>query len=276
MPRIGLIAGNGRFPLIFARTARAEGIDVVAVAHEGETLPELSGAVDDVTWIKVGEVGRIIDTFQRAQIDRAVFVGGIRKAALLEHFAPDERAMRILARLQTLGDDTLLRGLADELEREGIRIIESTVFLSSIMTTPGPLTTAVPDAEQWKDIRYGVEVAKAVGRWDIGQTVVIKSRMVLAVEAIEGTDAAIRRAGRPGAVVVKVSKPQQDLRFDVPAIGLETVRICAGAGVAVLALEAGKTLLLDKDELLQQANTSGLSIVGVDADAAAPSTPENR
>ena len=267
MRRVGLIAGNGRFPLIFAHTARAEGVVVVAVAHEGETLPALAGVVDHVTWIKVGELGRMIQTFQDAGIDRAVMAGGIRKAALLEHFAPDDRGMQFLARLGSLGDDTLLRGLAGELEEEGIHIVDSTLFLSSLLSPVGALTKQAPDDAQWTDIRHGFAVAKAIGRWDIGQSVVVKSGIVLAVEAIEGTDATIQRGGRPGAVVVKVSKPQQDLRFDVPAVGLETVRVCTAAGVAVLALEAGKTLLLDKEELLHQADTDGLRIVGVELGA---------
>lgn len=268
MQRVGLIAGNGRFPLIFARTARAAGIEVVAVAHEGETLPELNDIVDAVTWVKVGELGRIISAFHRSGIDRAVMAGGIRKVAALEHFAPDDRALRFLARLGGLGDDTVLRGVAEELESEGIRIVESTLFLSALLTPAGPLTTQVPDAAQWNDIRLGFAVAKAVGRWDIGQSIVIKSGIVLAVEAIEGTDATIRRGGRAGAVVVKVSKPQQDLRFDVPAVGPETVRVCAEVRAAVLALEAGTTLLLDKEELLQHADRVGLSIVGVGVDPA--------
>jgi UDP-2,3-diacylglucosamine hydrolase len=268
MQRVGLIAGNGRFPIIFARTARAEGVEVVAVAHEGETLPELREVVDKITWVKVGELGRIIHTFQEAGIDRAVMAGGIRKAALLDHFAPDERGQQFLARLGSWGDDTLLRGLAAELESEGIRVVASTVFLSSILSPSGPLTARTPDDGQWRDIRHGIAVAKAIGRWDIGQSVVVKSGMVLAVEAIEGTDATIQRGGCPGAVVVKVSKPDQDLRFDVPAVGPETVRTCAAAGVAVLALEAGKTLLLEKEDVLQQAAAAGLSIVGVDANVA--------
>jgi DUF1009 family protein len=268
MQRVGLIAGNGRFPLIFARTARAEGVEVIAVAHTGETLPELAGLVDAITWIKVGELGRMIDTFRAAHIDRAVMAGGIRKVALLEHFAPDARGMQFLARLGHLGDDTLLRGVAGELEGDGIRVVESTLFLSTLLSPAGPLTTQVPNEAQWADIRHGCAVAKAIGRWDIGQSVVIKSSIVLAVEAIEGTDATIQRGGCSGAVVVKVSKPQQDLRFDVPAIGPETVRVCAAAGVAVLALEAGKTLLLDKDELLSLADAHGLSIVGIATDGA--------
>lgn len=263
MPRIGLIAGNGRFPLIFARTARAEGLGVIAVAHEGETPTELSDLVDGITWIKVGQLGRIIETFQQAGVRRAVMAGGIRKAALLEHFAPDARGQRFLARLGSFGDDALLRGVAGELESEGIEVVPSTLFLSSLLASEGTLTQHAPNDAQWNDIRHGMAVAKAIGRWEIGQTVVIQSGMVLAVEAIEGTDATIQRGGRPGAVVVKVSKPQQDLRFDVPAAGLETVRMCATTGVSVLALEAGKTLLLDKDEVLHLANASRLSIVGV-------------
>jgi hypothetical protein len=267
MQRVGLIAGNGRFPLIFARTARAEGVEVVAVAHEGETLPELNTAVDTITWIKVGELGRVIHAFRASGIERAVMAGGIRKLALLDHFAPDERALAFLNRVGSFGDDALLRGVADELESEGIRVVESTLFLSTLLTPVGPLTTRLPDDAQWKDIRLGMDVAKAIGRFDIGQSVVIKSGMVLAVEAIEGTDATIQRAGRPDAVVVKVSKPHQDLRFDVPAVGPDTVRACTAAKVAVLALEAGKTLLLDKDELLQLANDAGLSVIGVGTQA---------
>lgn len=266
MPRVGLIAGNGRFPLIFARTARAEGVEVVAVAHEGETVPELGGVVDAITWVKVGELERLIGAFQQAGITRAVMAGGIRKIELLEHFAPDARAVRFLAGLTSFGDDTLLRGIAAELEGEGIAIVASTLFLSSLMTPAGPLTSRVPDTAQWNDVHHGIAVAKAIGRWDIGQSVVVKSGMVLAVEAIEGTDLTIQRGGRPGAVVVKVSKPQQDLRFDVPAVGPETVRVCVEAGIAVLALEAGKTLLLDKAELLERAEHDGLCIVGVEVE----------
>ncbi len=264
MPRVGLIAGNGHFPLIFARSARAQGIEVVAVAHDGETVPELAQVVDAITWVKVGELERIIRSFQRWGVTQAVMAGGIRKAALLEHFAPDERALRFLSRLAHFGDDALLRGVAAELESEGIHIVASTMFLAALLTPPGTLSQHAPNEGQWRDIRHGIEVAQAIGRWDIGQSVVIKSGIVLAVEAIEGTDATVRRGGCPGAVVVKVSKPQQDLRFDVPAVGPETVRVCSDAGVAVLALEVGKTLLLEKEQLLRDADRSGLSIVGVE------------
>jgi hypothetical protein len=267
MQRVGLIAGNGRFPLLFARSARAQGIEVIAVAHDGETLPELAEFVSAITWVKVGELERVIRAFQHAGVKQAVMAGGIRKAALLEHLAPDQRALGFLARLAHFGDDALLRGVAAELEGEGIEIVPSTLFLTALLAPAGTLTRQEPSEAQWRDIRHGIEVAQGVGRWDIGQSVVIKSAIVLAVEAIEGTDATIARGGRAGAVVVKVSKPQQDLRFDVPAVGPETVRVCAAAGVAVLAVEAGRTLLLEKQELLREADAAGLSVVGVETGA---------
>lgn len=269
MERVGLIAGNGRFPLAFARGAREAGVEVVAVAHIGETEPELLDAVASLTWIKVGELGRIIDTFKAHGLRQAVMAGGIRKATLFENFAPDERAIAFLSRLPHLGDDTLLRGIAAELESEGIAVVESTLFIPALMAGEGAMTAKQPSEAQWEDIRHGLRVAHGVGRWDVGQSVVVKGRMVLAVEAIEGTDAAMRRGGALGkgdVVVVKTSKPGQDLRFDVPAVGLETVAVCAEAGVAVLALEAGRTLMLDKAELLAEADARGIAIVGVRAE----------
>ncbi len=269
MERVGLIAGNGRFPVLFARTARAEGVSVIAVAHEGETEPDLAAHTDALTWIKVGQLDAIINAFKAHGVRRAVMAGGIRKAAFMEHFAPDERGARCLSRLTAWSDDALLRGVAAELESEGIEVVESTLFLASILTPVGALTARAPDETQWRDVRFGLSVAKGIGRYDIGQTVVVKAGMVLAVEALEGTDAALQRGGALGggaAVAVKVSKPGQDLRFDVPAVGPQTVAVCAAAGIAVLALEAGKTLLLEREALLAGADAAGLSVVGVAAD----------
>jgi DUF1009 family protein len=268
MDRVGLIAGNGRFPLVFARGARAAGVEVVAVAHVGETAEELADAVASVTWIKVGELGKIIDTFRSHGVERAVMAGGIRKATLFENFAPDERAIAFLSRLPRLGDDTVLRGIAAELETEGIAVVDSTLFIPALMADLGAMSATEPTSTQWEDIHYGLRVAQAVGRWDVGQSVVVKNRVVLAVEAIEGTDAAMRRGGalgQGGVVVVKTSKPGQDLRFDVPAVGRETIAIGAEAGVSVLALEAGRTLMLDKAELLADADRFGIAVVGVRA-----------
>ena len=269
MDRLGLIAGSSRFPIIFAEAAKRQGLKLVAVAHTGETPEQISALVPDVTWVRVGELGKLIAAFKRAGVTRAVMAGGIDKARALADFCPDERGAAFIARLPNLKDDVLLRGIAAELEGEGIRIVESTLFLGHLIAPDGVLTARQPDAQQWKDVRLGVQVAKAIGRWDIGQSVVVKRGTVLAVEGIEGTSAAIRRGGALGGrgiVVVKVSKPQQDLRFDVPAVGPETIGVLDEVGGQVLALEAGKTLMIDKEKLLEGAEGRGIAVVGVRGD----------
>lgn len=268
MLRLGLIAGNGRFPLIFIEAAKAGGVDIVAVAHEGETLQEITAILPTVTWVRVGELGKIIATFQNAGVTQAVMAGGISKAGAFVHFQPDERGLAFISRLPSLKDDVILRGVAQELEREGIPVVESTRFLSSLVPQEGTLTTVVPDAPQWEDIRFGFTVAKEIGRWDIGQSVVIKRGTVLAVEGVEGTNATIRRGGAlggAGTVVVKVSKPQQDLRFDVPAVGPDTIAVMQEVNAAVLAVEAEKTLMLDKPAFLQTAEAAAISVVAITA-----------
>jgi hypothetical protein len=266
MRKLGLIAGNGRFPLIFAEQAKREGVELVTVAHRGETLEEIERLGGDVTWVYVGELGKIIRTFQRAGVNEAVMVGGIKKVKLFSNFRPDLRGAAFLARVRSREDDQLLRGVAGELEKDGIRVLESTLFLSEIIPTEGVLTRRAPTLEEWHDIRLGFETAKEIGRLGIGQCVVVKRRVVVAVEAVEGTDAAIRRGGelgRDGFVAVKVSKPQQDLRFDVPAVGLETIRIMRELKGAALAVEAGKTILIEKDELIAEAERAGIAVVGI-------------
>ena len=268
MKRIGLIAGNGKFPLIFAAEAKRQGYSVVAVAHREETDASLEHHVDQFTWIYVGQLGKIIRTFKKAGVNEAVMAGGIRKVRLLGNFRPDLRGARFLARIKSREDDALLRGIADELGSDGIRVIESTFCLSGIMPQEGVLTRKAPNAAQWEDIQLGFHSAKEVGRLGIGQTVVVKNRVILAVEAVEGTDAAIQRGGqlaKSGCVVVKVSKPHQDLRFDVPAIGVETINSLRQVGGAVLAIEAGKAILIDKDELLRRADDCGIAVVAVAA-----------
>ena len=264
--KLGLIAGNGKFPLIFAQEARREGFKLIAVAHRGETLGDIEKAVDDVSWIYVGQLGKLIRIFQRAGVTEAVMAGGIRKAKLFGNFRPDLRGARFLARVKSREDDALLRGIADELERDGIKIVESTLCLSHILPAQGVLTQRAPTASQWEDIHLGFRLAKEVGRLGIGQTVVVKNQVVVAVEAVEGTDAVIQRAGtlaKSGCVVVKVSKPQQDLRFDVPAIGVETIKKLHDVGGVVLAVEAGKTILLEKEALLRDAEQFGIAVVAV-------------
>jgi DUF1009 family protein len=264
--KLGLIAGNGKFPLLFAAEAKRAGYAVIAVAHRGETDEKLNEIADEVTWIYVGQLGKIIRVFQRAEVAEAVMAGGIRKVRLLSNFRPDLRGARFLAKMKSREDDVLLRGIADELAADGIRVLESTLCLPDIICREGVLTKSQPDEQQWDDVKLGFRTAKEIGRLGIGQTVVVKNQVVLAVEAVEGTDAAIQRGGmlaKAGAVIVKVSKPQQDLRFDMPAVGRDTVTMLHDVGAAVLALEAGKTILLERESLLEQADGYGIAVLGI-------------
>ena len=264
--RIGLIAGNGRFPIIFADNARKLGYHVSAVAHEGETEPELASHVDRIHWIKIGQLNKLIKAFKEDGVHQAVMLGGIKKTHVFTTVRPDFRTLALATRLALWKDDDILREFAKELEREGIAICESTFGLEGILVEEGTLTARSPTEKEWDDIRYGWEVAHDIGRLDIGQCVVIKDRVVVAVEAVEGTDGAIKRGGelaKEGAVVVKRSKPQQDLRFDLPAVGPRTIEVMASVKASVLAVEAGRTILLDREIMLDKARSSRIAIVGI-------------
>lgn len=264
--RIGLIAGNGRFPIIFADNARKLGLHVTAVAHEGETEPELERHVDRIHWIKIGQLNKLIRAFKEDGVQQAVMLGGIKKTHVFSTVRPDFRTLALATRLALWKDDDILRELAAELEREGITICESTFGLEGILVEEGTLTSRQPSKKEWEDIRYGWDVAHDIGRLDIGQCVVIKDRVVVAVEAVEGTDGAIKRGGelaKEGAVVVKRCKPQQDIRFDLPAIGPRTIEVMASVNAAVLAVEAGRTVMLDRDLLIQKAEACGIAVVGL-------------
>jgi UDP-2,3-diacylglucosamine hydrolase len=264
--RIGLIAGNGRFPIIFADNARKLGYHVSAVAHEGETEPELASHVDRIHWIKIGQLSKLIKAFKEDRVHQAVMLGGIKKTHVFTTVRPDFRTPAMATRLALWKDDDILREFAKELEQEGIAICESTFGLEGILVEEGPLTARTPTEKEWEDIRYGWEVAHDIGRLDIGQCVVIKDRVVVAVEAVEGTDGAIKRGGElatEGAVVVKRSKPQQDLRFDLPAIGPRTIEVMASVKASVLAVEAGRTILLDREIMLDKARSARIAIVGI-------------
>jgi DUF1009 family protein len=264
--RIGLIAGNGRFPIIFADNARKLGYHVSAVAHEGETEPELASHVDRIHWIKIGQVSKLIRAFKEDRVHQAVMLGGIKKTHVFTTVRPDFRTLAMATRLALWKDDDILREFAKELEQEGIAICESTFGLEGILVEEGPLTARTPTEKEWEDIRYGWDVAHDIGRLDIGQCVVIKDRVVVAVEAVEGTDGAIKRGGelaKEGAVVVKRSKPQQDLRFDLPAIGPRTIEVMASVKASVLAVEAGRTILLDREIMLDKARSARIAIVGI-------------
>ena len=265
--RIGLVAGSGRFPVLFAETARRRGVEVVAVAHRGETDPALERVVSAIVWIHPGELDAMIKALQAAGIRRTVMVGGIAKPRLFRELRPDARAMRLLARLGKLRDDLVLRALAAELEAEGIAVVESTLYLQEIVPVAGVLGSRAPTEEEWSEIRFGFRAAKVIGQFDIGQSVVVRSGAVIAVEGIEGTDATIRRAGQLAngdIVVVKVCKPRQDTRFDLPAIGPDTVRTLAEMRGRALAVEAGRTITLDRTEMVTLADAAGIAIVAVD------------
>jgi DUF1009 family protein len=264
--RIGLIAGNGRFPIIFADNAKKLGYHVSAVAHEGETEPELAGHVDRIHWIKIGQLSKLIKAFKEDKVHQAVMLGGIKKTHMFTTLRPDLRTLAMATRLALRKDDDILRELAKELEGEGIAICESTFGLEGILAEEGTLTTREPSEKEWDDIRYGWDVAHDIGRLDIGQCVVIKDCVVVAVEAVEGTDGAIKRGGdlaKDGAVVVKRSKPQQDLRFDLPAVGPRTIEVMASVKASVLAIEAGRTVLLDREIVLAKARAARIAIVGI-------------
>jgi len=264
--RIGLIAGNGRFPIIFAENARRMGYSVSAVAHIGETAPELADHVERIHWIKIGQFNKLIHALKSDGVVEAVMLGGISKTHVFTTVRPDFRALALASRLRVWKDDMILREIAAELEREGISIRESTFGLTGILVEEGPMTKRKPTEKEWEDIRFGWEMAVEIGRLDIGQCVVVKDRVVVAVEAVEGTDETIRRGGtlaRDGAVVIKRSKPQQDLRFDLPAVGPRTIETMESVGAAVLAVEAARTVLLDREETIRRATRAKIAIVGL-------------
>jgi UDP-2,3-diacylglucosamine hydrolase len=264
--RIGLIAGNGRFPIIFAENAKRLGYTVSAVAHIGETAPELEQHVERIHWIKIGQFNKLISALKEDGVQQAVMLGGMSKTHVFTTVRPDFRALALASRLRAWKDDAILREVAAELEREGIQICESTFGLTGILVEEGALTKRNPTKKEWEDIDFGWEMAREIGRLDIGQCVVIKDRVVVAVEAVEGTDETIRRAGalgREGVVVVKRCKPQQDLRFDLPAVGPRTIETMEAVHASVLALEAGRTVLLDRHETLRKAEGAGIAIVGL-------------
>jgi DUF1009 family protein len=264
--KIGLIAGKGQFPLLFAQAAGSQGFQVIALAHRGETEPGLAGLVARIHWVYVGQLGKIIRIFKKEGVSRAVLAGGISRGRLFTQFRPDLRALSLIRRVGGGQDDRLLRAVAEELEGEGIEIAPSTLFLEELLASKGQLSRRAPTAEELRDINLGFMVAKEIGRMDIGQCVVVRRQVVVALEAVEGTDETIRRGGSlagPGAVVVKVSKPGQDLRFDVPAVGRQTIRAMREVQAGVLAVDAGKTLMFDRREMLKEADGAAIAVWGV-------------
>src|SRR5512140_3620014 len=265
MPPIGLIAGNGRLPLLLAEAARSRGLELVAVAHRGETDPALEKAVAKLSWVRVGQVDGILRALKGAGVERAIMAGGLGKVRALAEARPDLGAFKIVARLRHLGDDGLLRAVAGYFEERGVRIVSVAELLPEVLAPEGHLAGPPLSAGQEKDAELGFQVAHRLGAADVGQTVVVKGGTVLAVEAVEGTDATIRRAGDlggKGGVVVKVCKPGQDERFDLPAVGERTLDVMHEAGLSALVVEAGKALLLDAPAMFAKAERFKISVEG--------------
>jgi DUF1009 family protein len=268
---LGIIAGNGDFPLLLARSAREYGVQpLVAAAFEGETDAAIAGLVDEIEWIKIGQLQKLIRVFTSRNITRAVMAGGITPANLFKNLTLDFRMISVAARLRTRNAETIFSAIADELSKDGVELLDAREFLRDSVPQAGLLTLDKPTKQQQRDIELGLRVAKSVSALDIGQTVVVKEGTVLAVEGFEGTDECIRRGGvlsgeDGGAVVVKVSKAKQDFRFDIPCIGQRTIDSCVAGRIVVIAMEAGKSLLLDKKHILQQAAKHHLCIVAVES-----------
>src|SRR6516165_7150886 len=284
--KLGLIAGNGRFPFLLLEAARAEGHTVCVAAIREETDAEMDrrAAVDagvSLHWLSLGELSKLIETFQKEGVTKAVMAGQVKHKQIFSNIRPDWRLAKLLLNLRTRSTDMLLGAVAKVLADEGIELMSSTSFLEPLLAQEGVLTDGAtggraPSDDERKNIEYGLGVAKALAGFDIGQTVVVAAQACVAVEAMEGTDAAIERAGRlmetmegnastleRRLTVVKVAKPNQDMRFDVPVIGIRTIETMARAGASCLSVEAGRTLLFDRDTLLKRAIEVGISIVAV-------------
>jgi DUF1009 family protein len=264
---LGLIAGNGRFPFLAAAGARRAGRRVVAVALREETAPELERHVDELHWISLGQLGRGIEILQKAGAREAVMAGQVQHRQLFSQVVPDLKLIGLLARLALRNTDSLIGAVAEALEREGIRLLPSVAFLDDQLALAGPMTRRRPDGDERRDIAYGETAARALAGMDIGQTAVVKGRAAVALEAMEGTDETIRRAGRiagAGTTVVKVSKPKQDMRFDVPVVGEGTLDAMREAGAGVLAIDAGRTLLIDRAAFLARADAERVAVFGLE------------
>ena len=273
--KLGLIAGNGKFPFLVLDAARAQGYEVVVAAIEEEAFPEIEshGAVS-VHWLSLGELSKLIETFQRAGVRRAVMAGQVRHKQIFSSIRPDWRLAKLLLSLTTRNTDSLLGAIAKLLADEGITLENSTWLLEPLLVKTGALTPRGPTEQERKNIEYGRTIARQLAQHDIGQTVVIAESACVALEAMEGTDATIERAGEimrslhgeastlsRALTVVKIAKPNQDMRFDVPVIGVKTIEVMQAAGASCLALDAGKCLLLDGDKIVHTANAVGIAIV---------------
>ena len=264
---IGLIAGKSEYPLLFAKAARAKGIKIVAVGIEGETKPELQAFVDKFFWVNLGELSSVLKIFKSEGIRNAVMAGGITKSRIFNEALKIDGLMKsILVKALDKRDDTLLSVITATLKSAGVELLDSTLFLEDLLPAEGLLTKTRPSKEREEDIKFGAKIAKEIAGLDIGLAVFVKDKAVIAVEDIEGTDAMIIRGGRlagPSGVVVKAARPKQNMKFDIPVIGPGTIRSMAEAKAACIAVEAKKTLIIDKEETIALADNNGISIMAV-------------
>jgi DUF1009 family protein len=262
--KIGLIAGSGQFPRIFCETAIKKGFSVYTVAYVNEADPGLVHLSEKIEWLHLGQVKRLIRFFKKNHVNRAVMLGAVRKTKMFTDVKPDMKAIAIIAGMRHTHDDAIMRAFADSLENENIKIEPSTFLLPELLATRGVWTRRKPSRSEKKDIILGFSVAREIGRLDIGQSVVVGGGSILAVEAIDGTDATIERGGRLGkgeAVLVKVCKPNQDFRFDVPSVGVETIKTMSRYQIRALAIEAERTVVFDRSDMIRLANENDIAIV---------------
>ena len=264
--RYGLIAGNGKFPFLVLEGARRAGAEVAVAAIREETDPAIERLADRLVWVGIGQLGRMIRFFKREGVEKAMMAGQVKHVQIFSGALPDVRMLKMLLSLPRRNTDALIGGVAAELEREGIELIDSTYFLQDHLPREGVLTRRAPDERERGDIEYGLEVAREIARLDLGQTIVVRARACVAVEAMEGTDETVRRAGRLAKgrlTVVKVAKPNQDMRFDVPVVGVPTIQTMIEAGATCLCLTAGKTLVFDREEMIRLAERHRVAVVAV-------------
>ncbi len=274
--RYGLIAGNGRFPFMVVEGARRAGVSLSVAAIREETDPSIEQDVERLTWVGIGQLGKMIRFFKGEGVEKAMMAGQVKHVQIFSRAVPDARMLKMLLRLSRRNTTSLIGAVATELASEGIELIDSTFFLQDNLPAAGPLTRRKPNAAEQADVEYGLEIAREMARLDLGQTIVVRGKACVAIEAMEGTDATIRRAGallRDGkkrlrlssgpVTVLKLSKPDQDMRFDVPVIGLPTIETMVEAGATCLCISAGKTLMFDRDELIAFADKNKIAVVAV-------------
>ena len=263
--KFGMIAGNGSFPFLVLDGARKAGVDLAVVAIKEETDPRIEEGDEEVTWVGIGQLGKMISFFKRRDVTRVIMAGQVKHAQLFSGSIPDLRMVKMLWGLPRRNTDSLIGGVADELAKDGIELIDSTYFISEQLAPEGVLTKRKPSEVEAANIEYGLHIAGEIARLDLGQTIVVRAQACVAIEAMEGTDATIRRAGdlaKGKLTVVKVAKPDQDMRFDVPVVGVPTVQAMIDAGATCLSVTAGKTLIFDRGEMIKLADSNKITILG--------------